>query len=549
MLLIQSDFIKSSAFVIFPIVSLIHGPVSSNSAFCQIAGFSLAVGIESSDIAVLLIALHSIMYIFRPRSGLYPYRRIACLVYYLFPVIAGCLAFIDAGAGYENLGHYCYLRTDTSWTRLALSWVPRYIIATSIVVIYVFVYVYVRKRMVDYGRRSSGNLSHPRARQYYDVPPTPPIAYHGLLSSNPSSRRGSAADAVAIDRQRSFSSASTIRRGSNGVVGVEPSLKTASQPRRSIQWNWSGFKQPASSVDTDPLADEATDPLSPGPPVLSTPPAVHSPRANQSVSEDPCDSSSITSPQPFWHRPLASSCPTHFGSANSRADQSSPGPGVSLPNILTMLRKGPPRAARTPDHPTTETSPILISPSSFGDESGVIKNREKIRRQLRSLLAYPLVYMIIWVFPFVSHVMGYDDSVRPDDPQWLLIVSIISLCIQGAVDCTLFTIREQPWKHAKGKFWTSFKKRLSLRWNGSWMDVGIAGRTREEMLIDGRIARERREEEIEYERTLQASTGPGRRKGGREWWDVEFDGPPDDNEDEDNDNVSEGFTHEMWWGS
>src|SRR3954465_1768569 len=107
MLLVQSDFVKSAAFVVFPIVSLVRGPVASDSVFCQVSGFSLALGIESSDIAVLLIALHSGMYSFRPRSGLYPYRRVAYLIYYLFPVAVASLAFID-GPGYENVGNYCY---------------------------------------------------------------------------------------------------------------------------------------------------------------------------------------------------------------------------------------------------------------------------------------------------------------------------------------------------------------------------------------------------------------------------------------------------------
>lgn len=66
MLLIVSDFIKSAWFVIFPIVVYTLGPIASESAFCQISGFSLAVGFESSDVAVLLIALHSALYIIRP---------------------------------------------------------------------------------------------------------------------------------------------------------------------------------------------------------------------------------------------------------------------------------------------------------------------------------------------------------------------------------------------------------------------------------------------------------------------------------------------------
>ncbi|KAK3323799.1 G protein-coupled glucose receptor regulating Gpa2-domain-containing protein [Cercophora scortea] len=559
MLLIQSDFVKSAAFVIFPIVNLLQGPVRSNSAFCQLSGFGLAVGIESADVAVLLIALHSVMYIFRPKSGLYPYRRMAYLFYYLFPIVAASLAFVD-GTGYQNVGQYCYLRTDNGWARLALSWIPRYVVGISIIIIYAFVYLYVRKRMEDYGRRSSGALPQPWPREYHDVPPTPPIAYHGLLPSTPScSRRGSAAESLAKDRQRSMSSTSTANPDQASRSSVEPNVKAVSfHTGRQIQWNWSGFKQAPSTVSTGIETDETGDPLSPAPnaPELSTPPPVHSPRANHSsITEDPSDSSSVMSPPSFWHRPLQSICATHPGSRSlsqsmgpATTDPFSPTnpqhhhhhqrPTASLPNILSILRRGPPRS--TPDHQPTESSPILVSQGSFNEESGVTKNREKIRRQLRSLLAYPLVYMIIWVFPFVSHVMGYDDSVRPDDPQWLLVVSIISLCVQGAVDCLLFTIREQPWRHAKAGFWASLGKRLTLKWSGSWRDVGMAGRTREEMLVDGRLARQRREEEIAFERTRTRTRATVLGEGGtsgREWWDVEVDGAWEFEDDEQEEGV------------
>ncbi len=75
------------------------------------------MGIESSDLAVLLIAIHSVMCILRPRLGLYPYRRIAYAAYIVLPTVFASLAFIN-GHGYQNVGHYCYLRTDQPWPRL-----------------------------------------------------------------------------------------------------------------------------------------------------------------------------------------------------------------------------------------------------------------------------------------------------------------------------------------------------------------------------------------------------------------------------------------------
>lgn len=48
MLLIQSDMFKALWYMLYPIVVFTHGPVPSNSTFCQVNGFFLALGIEAS---------------------------------------------------------------------------------------------------------------------------------------------------------------------------------------------------------------------------------------------------------------------------------------------------------------------------------------------------------------------------------------------------------------------------------------------------------------------------------------------------------------------
>ncbi|EGO59237.1 hypothetical protein NEUTE1DRAFT_79148 [Neurospora tetrasperma FGSC 2508] len=516
----HDDLIKSVWFVIPSIVHLLRGPLRSNSALCQIAGFGLALGIEASDIAVLLIAIHLLMTILRLRTGLYRYRYWAYGAYCFFPVLFASLAFVD-GTGYQEAGHYCYLRTDKSWARRALSWVPRYIICCSILAIYLFVYFYVRSRLEDYGRRSSGNMNHPHSRDTDDVPPTPRLISHGLLASLPNSRRGSAADQnVAIkDRNRSLSSISTLQFELHvDEAGEQP----VSKGRRSLKhgpakmnWNWPGFRPPRAS------------------------------RSDNSSS----------SPRSYWHRPVPSECSTVHGnhashdlppSSTNTVNQGTYHIDLTLTHILTMLRKGPPRTSNTP--PTTRPSSMTISPDSIGGDSGVTRNRERARRQLYALFAYPLVYIIVWIFPFLSHV-GYDDKITPNDPQWILFVSMVSLGIQGTVDCMLFTLREQPWKHAHGDFWTALRARM--RFSGSWRDVGFAGRTREEMFHDSQLARKRREQEIADERARRAvhevtqegadvEAGAGgargaatRKTGAVEWWDTAdlLDGMIDDDEE------------------
>lgn len=334
LLLIQSDFLKSMAFVVFAIVSFVWGNVPSDSVFCQVSGFALAIGIESSDIAVLLIALHSAMYILRPRSGLYPYRRIAYLFFYLYPALAACLAFID-GNGYENMGHYCYLRNDRSWARLALSWVPRYVICVSIVVIYVFIYLYIRKRMGDYGRRRSEAMQpHLERGSSIRAPLSPRLCSHGLIPSAASSRRSSATDTITAAKTGHWPTPSLTL--ANFGRGGGRSRAESPPPSETIKWDWPGFTQAqqSSQASRPPTADEACDPIS---------------------------HTLLPSPPP----------PAHTTSQS-----------------LTIANRPASEEEHQPPPPPPPPPPV------------------------HHLFIYPLVYILTWLFPFISHIRTSTTPIR-----------------------------------------------------------------------------------------------------------------------------------------
>lgn len=530
MLLIQSDFLKSIIFVVFPIVTFAWGSVSSDSAFCQLSGFALAVGIESSDIAVLLIAVHSAMYIFRPRSGLYPYRKFAYAVFYLYPLLAACLAFIG-GNGYENMGHYCYLRTDRSWARLSLSWVPRYIICTSIVIIYVFIYFYIRRRMGDYGRRRSEAMQTtqpPRGSVTGQLATR--LRYHGLIPSTPCSRRSSATDTIsaAKDRLAPASSIGPVRSGST---------RTSTE----VKWNWPGFTAQISGGSSHLSVDDTRDPVSPNSAGLLSPPVAHTPRPSPPTAEVP--------PEPLPGNSRVSfsrSQPddNHLHPPKPTRSHLSPAPYSSIATSTTTT------TTTTSSPPVEPTSPLLTLTPTMTDPTQA-KQHKKTLRQLRSLFIYPLVYIVVWLFPFISHILGHDDSSvgsphNHPPPAWLLVVSIISLCVQGAADCVVFMARERPWRYAEGRgFLVGLGKRWGWRFSGgrglrlgSASQVGV-GRTREEALVDGRLARERREGEVAFEREVRGGRVPGS-GGGREWWDVYEEGGRGGVEESDDEVEEEG---------
>ena len=490
----QSDFLKSLSSIVFPIVSLAHGNIRSDSSFCQVNGFFLAVSISSADIAVLLIALHSVMYIFRPRSGLYPYRQIAYFFFYLYPITAASLAFIG-GNGYENVGHYCYLRSDTGWSRLALSWIPRYIICSSLVIIYVFIYLYVWRRIGDYGRRHSEVWQQSRWRaDSGTVLTTHCLSSHGLIPSISSSRRTSATDTIASAKARHKSTFTAAFRLGNYRGGGK-----APQSAGSVQWNWRGFGQTHPEGSRPPLEDDAADPIDPAGIPVSPPAAAHVHGSHQPLPlNSPSDEAQ--------NKP----CKASFMQARHH-----------LQRILRVL---------PPDTPSTSIDLDLNPLPSPATPCIIATQRDRIRRQLRSLFVYPLAYIIVWVFPFVSHLLHTDNPIQGNEPAWLLAISIISLCSQGAVDCGLFLGRERPWRYAsdqdKGIDWWS-----CLGWGGRggwerrgerWGDGGEGvGRSREEALVDGRLARERREGEIVSEVERAAARGKGRElERPREWWEV-----------------------------
>ncbi len=146
-LLILSDMFKAFWYFIFPIVVFTRGPVQSSSKFCQASGFLLALGTEASDYAILMITIHAALYVFRPpkklgEGGLYPYRWWMYAFWVILPVLAASLGFTSP-EGYVTAGTFCNLPKRPFWYRLALSYIPRYLIFITIFALYAAISLYV----------------------------------------------------------------------------------------------------------------------------------------------------------------------------------------------------------------------------------------------------------------------------------------------------------------------------------------------------------------------------------------------------------------------
>ncbi|KAI7782485.1 hypothetical protein LA080_013484 [Diaporthe eres] len=457
LLLIASDLTKSLWFVIYSSTTLNRSlSTDSGSAFCQVSGFFFAMGIEASDSAVFLIALHWTVYIFRSNraageSGIYAYRFLAFAFYVLFPTLMASLAFFTRFPAYVDTGQYCYLPAKPWWDRMSLSWIPRYINMTLIIAMYSASYLYIRITMRRFRRHHASGLVSPRTG-----------AAEPALEFTETGYR------LQLPRP----SLSTIKVG--GKVESLPTRKSPSRCHISSDF----YRRPIST----------------------------------SMEEE--EILKGQSPNVGWSRHL----------------------NGSQMHIYTVLQQGP--SSEREGEPTPGT-PIASLDYETLESEGISRGRDRIRRQLRFLFIYPAVYACVWLFPLISDVIGFhrDHNQRP---YWILVASLVSLCVQGLVDTVVFCVREKPWRHTKGGFWEN----LGIFMNAlSFESRNEIGKTREEMFHDGSRARLRREEEREREqRASRMSPGCTPQVSvSRNWWDVELHG--DDEVDSQDGQSKDGEWH------
>lgn len=674
LLLLVADMIRGVCYIAFPMVSFaVHQNrrIQSGSIFCQISGFLVTVGIEAADVAVLLIALHTVLYIIRPRrhgggSGLYPYRYWAYAAVTLLPIIDASIAFAGGMPGFEDTGSMCYLPTRERWYRMYLAWVPRYIIFSLIVIFYVGLFAFVRFAQWRYSRahwskRSSGTLSSATLTSSATsaVLPQKPVIQmldlHHPGGSAAATRKNSAVSASGkavgtplISREGSHDGGlpnGVITGQTSTIMGVDwqevdqrrKSVKfqpmvwgpeTATKaPRddelsngpemnghslahapidgigmRRMTWNSSGQPMPPpvtklltkprpslsaastagesgggkSSKSTTTPARSRTKPPPPFSPLIEVSaeqfPESHLKRRATNPALPTFAANSTTAPGNTHEMGQMAAANTPITSAlfltkspqedGNCMDSQGPWTTIALPPVPSL-----PIATTTADDAAASRvslgSEVGGSTLAHGSGSGmtVAKTRSRVRKQLIMLFIYPLLYIVMWMVPFLSHIIWFDSYYNPDrtafpvQPLWVLCLGMFSLSIQGAVNASLFMWRERPWRfREEGGFWRSSLQRarddprsvedgVCGGWLlGSWAaclgvkrrdkertggDGGTgSGKSRQDMISDGSLARTRRQQEVVNEMTLSV-TSPRRITGSRNWWDVEEQGDDD----------------------
>ena len=438
--LIISDTFKSLWYFVFPIVVFTRGQVHSSSKFCQASGFFLSVGLEASDFAILVIALHTALYVFRrPRikgeGGLYPYRKYFYPLWLGLPILSAGLAFTNSQEAYVTSGTFCYLPKRPFWYRLALAWIPRYLIFVTIFSIYAAIWAYVNHKFKSFqevgnSEYSSGSNSHSMSEQ-------------GQSRAN--SRTfdfGAASKARREDRRRE----STISNGD--------AIPTERPPWEDVSF-----------ITSKPLQDAGV---------------------SQADFARDIGSSSTDARAASRHMSIQSMVQDPFGSRKQS----------EVPFLATDSNN---ETAAT--DPTVVTPPNSSSLTNRGTTNHLKSARSAVQRQLRLLFIYPLVYLLMWTFPFASHCLLYSDYYAAHPPFWLSVITTASLSLQAGVDCLIFSWRERPWN------------RIEPSQHGSWSSI-VAGLFRREQ--HGEQASPSRKAEQQ-----QQPPSPPSPKRDSNWWEAE----------------------------
>jgi G protein-coupled receptor GPR1 len=70
--------------------------------------------------------------------------------------------------------------------------------------------------------------------------------------------------------------------------------------------------------------------------------------------------------------------------------------------------------------------------------------RHALQKNLRLILIYPIVYLVIWIPPLCFSILQYTDK----DVTTIALPFIATLCATfiGLIDCSIFLWREKPWR-------------------------------------------------------------------------------------------------------
>ncbi|KAI4142888.1 MAG: hypothetical protein LQ340_007178, partial [Diploschistes diacapsis] len=429
-LLICSDLFKAIWYFIPAAVGVAGHQGSSNNRFCQASGFLLAFGIEASDFAILIIAIHSALCIFKPRtspgeSGLYNLRHVVYALWILIPTLMAGLALMQGGA-YIDQGAFCYLPIRPFWYRLGLAWIPRYLIFMTICFLYVRIYWFVGAKFKQFDLDSDGSHQQPSDhRTWHSI--SQPRPNHARIAST-----SLLADGATEGGPSGRGSRSQPTTPVNAGLDSENVYRDDSPCQASNGPAWENYtfgnpKKPTPSSEDD---DAAPIPAQ----------AIREKQSKPSSCSDGGTAVANTSPTvASLTQALGDTGPDFITTPSSPAKATS-----RSADIRPTMPSTPVTPARTP-RPTLPERPD----GRYVTAEGMRMRHTAIKRQLRLLFIYPVVYLVSWLVPLAQHLSLYWDNVAARPLFDLACASTFFLALQCAVDAFIFSTRETPWRYIR----------------------------------------------------------------------------------------------------
>lgn len=402
MLLLAADFWKSLWYMVFPAVSVSVGGIRTGSAFCSIGGFFLQTGMEAAgecgyalallilglflrktdmgiDFAILAMSVHMTIQIFHADSkyfgpdGLYRARYAIYVTWLITPCFMAGLAFINRSGAYLSQGAFCSLPLRPFWYRLALAWIPRYLIWGFAIVTAFRVYRHVGagfRMFVHQAGDSSGHVSQSSVNRNSHVPTN--VSKSLLMTEKDDD---------------------VVKEGMTTMLYV-PGDGLATQSRRPSVVRF--------ELENGPSDDQ--------------------------LDSQPQSENDIKAVSPHGSDGM------HEVSLNHGSGMATKGSSMRGPRVLTQ-------------------------------DQSITQKQRAIKRQVRLLFIYPVVYGLMLVIPFINHCFGYSDYYTQHPIFVLNLLASLCWASMGLADCLCFSLREQPWRHIHGsdgtflgsfKFWEIF---------------------------------------------------------------------------------------------
>ncbi|KAI5363066.1 Putative G protein-coupled receptor GPR1 [Septoria linicola] len=456
LLLIIGDFWKSTWFLVFSTTTLAKGHIYTSSNFCQATGYFLQLGLEACDCAIFLMSLHMMLQIFPPKNsflgadGLYRIRYWVLAGWLVVPNAMTSIAFSNTGPAFVSQGGFCSLPIRPIWFRLALSWIPRYLIWIFVMGVAIRIYRHVGYEFKVFGQEndqtSSAGIPDHSPGATSNAPTTKSSAMQRQMSSQ--------SDAATVEKQAisendiapdDDSMLAPMSHRALNDLSVLP--RTADFGRRQSVPNW------VSPFGTT-IADVSNLPL-PGPIPLTSRSMPSSRRGSRQVSIG-----NGVGAEDFAAAPIELTKPR--GSVSTMASRQSGGE--------QSAQEAPsPALAPINEH---RTNTAATSAAGNVAKRAMQSRRKAIQRQLRLLFIYPVVYLLLWIFPFISHSLNYSNYYAQHPIFALSVLNIFCQNIMGFCDVCIFCWREKPWRHIPGSDGTFFGSFLFWKYcfSRQWID-------------------------------------------------------------------------------